>query len=229
MFYGIDPYYLMLVVPATIFALYAQSRVQGTFNRYLQIRNIRGYTGAQIAREILDNNGLYDIRIEMIGGHLSDHYDPRARVVRLSSEVYSGTSVASVGVAAHETGHAIQHQLSYFPLILRNSILPVANIGSMAAIPLAILGLIIGITPLINLGILLFSAVVAFQVVTLPVEFNASSRALEILERRSILSHDELKPTKKVLNAAAMTYVASAAVGIANLLRLVLLSRSRED
>ena len=225
----IDPYYLMLVIPATIFALYAQNRVQGTFNKFLQVRNIRGYTGAEIAREILNSNGLYDVKVEMIGGHLSDHYDPRVKVVRLSSEVYSGTSVASVGVAAHETGHAIQHQMSYFPLVLRNSILPVANIGSMAAIPLAILGFIVGIEPLINLGIILFSAVVAFQLVTLPVEFNASSRALEILETRSLLSRDELNPTKKVLNAAALTYVASAAVGVANLLRLVLLSRSRDD
>jgi hypothetical protein len=222
--WGIDPYYIMLVMPAVLFALYAQSRVQGTFNQYLNVRNIRGYTGAQIAREILDSQGLYDVQVEMIGGHLTDHYDPRTKVVRLSQSVYSSTSVAAVGVAAHETGHAIQHRVSYAPLVFRNSLVPIANIGSHAAIPLAILGLIAGLEPLVNFGIILFTAVVVFQVVTLPVEFNASGRALEILETRGFLSRDELQPTKKVLNAAALTYVAAAAVGIANLLRLVLIA-----
>ncbi|NLY43580.1 MAG: zinc metallopeptidase [Clostridiaceae bacterium] len=223
-FLGIDPYYIMLVVPALLFALYAQSRVQGTFNKYLRLANSRGYTGARIAREILDSQGLYDVRVEMTGGHLTDHYDPRAKVVRLSQSVYSGTSVAAVGVAAHETGHAIQHKLSYAPLAFRNSLVPVASIGSQMAIPLAILGLIVGIESLVQFGIILFTAVVAFQVITLPVEFNASRRALEVLETGGFLSRQELQPAKKVLNAAALTYVAAAAVGVANLLRLILLS-----
>lgn len=228
-YFPLDPYYLMLVVPAVIFALYAQSRIQGTFSKYSRITNINGYTGAQIARSILDSNGLYDVKVEMIPGSLTDHYDPRSKVVRLSQTVYGSTSVAAVGVAAHETGHAIQHQESYAPLALRNSIVPVANIGSRAAIPLAILGLIMGSEFLVNFGIILFSAVVAFQVITLPVEFNASSRALEILETKRFLSREEITPTKKVLNAAALTYVAAAAVGVANLLRLVLLAGRRND
>ncbi|MDK2799884.1 MAG: uncharacterized protein PWP27_1425 [Clostridiales bacterium] len=224
-----DTYYIILVMPALFFALYAQSKVKSTFNKYLNVRNIRGYTGAQIAREILDSQGLHDVRIEMIDGHLSDHYDPRTKVVRLSQSVYANSSVAAIGVAAHETGHAIQHQVSYAPLIFRNSLVPIANIGSTAAIPLAIIGLIVGIEPLVNFGIILFTAVVAFQVITLPVEFNASGRALEILETGGFLSREELKPTKKVLNAAALTYVAAAAVGIANLLRLILIAGIGRD
>ncbi|MGE4282617.1 MAG: zinc metallopeptidase [Clostridia bacterium] len=223
-FWGIDPYYIMLVMPAMLFALYAQNRVQGTFNKYLRIRNIKGYTGAQVARQILDSQGLYDIQVEMTKGHLTDHYDPRSKVVRLSESVYSSTSVGAVGVAAHETGHAVQHQVSYAPLAFRNSLVPIAGLGSSAAIPLAILGLIVGFEPLVYFGILLFTGVVAFQVITLPVEFNASSRALEILETQGILSREEITPTKKVLNAAALTYVASAAVGIANLLRLLMIA-----
>ncbi|WHH59897.1 zinc metallopeptidase [Petroclostridium sp. X23] len=222
--YGIDMYYIILVMPAVLFALYAQSKVQGTFNKYLNVRNVRGYTGAYIAREILDSQGLHDVRVEMTNGHLTDHYDPRSKVVRLSQSVYSSTSVGAVGVAAHETGHAIQHQVSYAPLAFRNSLVPVASLGSSAAIPLAILGLIVGWEPLVYFGIIMFTAVVAFQVITLPVEFNASSRALEILETKGLLSREELVPTKKVLNAAALTYVAAAAVGIANLLRLLLIA-----
>ncbi len=229
LFYGFDSYYIMLVLPAILFALYAQSRVKGTFNKYSQYRNMQGYTGAQIARSILDSQGLSDVRVENVDGHLTDHYDPKSKVVRLSQSVYGSTSVAAIGVAAHETGHAVQHQVSYAPLAFRNSLVPVANIGSQAAIPLAILGLIMRIEPLINFGIVLFSAVVAFQLITLPVEFNASSRALEILETKRILTREELQPTKKVLNAAALTYVAAAAVGIANLLRLVLLSGRRRN
>ena len=228
-YFYIDSYYLMLVVPAMLFALYAQSKVKGTFSKYMQVKNVSGYTGEQIARNILDNNGLYDVRIERVSGHLTDHYDPKAKVVRLSESVYSSASVGAIGVAAHETGHAIQHSVSYAPLIIRNSIVPLANIGSRVAIPLAIIGLIMGAPGygLVNVGIVLFSAVVAFQLVTLPVEFNASNRALAILEDKRMLNRDELKPTKKVLNAAALTYVAAAAVGIANLLRLILLSGRR--
>ncbi len=227
--YGFDMYYLILVLPAMFFALYAQAKVKGTFNKYSQIRNQRGYTGAQIAREILDCQGLHDVKVEGIRGQLTDHYDPRTKVVRLSESVYGSTSVGAIGVAAHETGHAVQHQESYAPLGIRNSILPVANIGSKAGIPLAILGFFLRSNALLYFGIIFFGVVVAFQVITLPVEFNASNRALEILETKGMLSHDELIPTKKVLNAAAMTYVAAAAVGIANLLRLVLLAGRRRD
>ncbi len=227
--YGFDMYYVILVVPAMLFALYAQAKVKGTFSKYSQVRNQRGYTGAQIAREILDSQGLRDVKVEGIRGQLTDHYDPKAKVVRLSESVYGSTSVGAIGVAAHETGHAVQHQVSYAPLGIRNSILPVANLGSKAGIPLAILGFFLGNNALLYFGIIFFGAVVAFQVITLPVEFNASNRALEILETKGLLSLDELIPTKKVLNAAAMTYVAAAAVGVANLLRLVLLAGRRRD
>lgn len=227
--WGIDIYYIMLVMPALLFALYAQNKVQGTFNRYQQLINMRGYTGAQIARKILDSNGLHDVQVELVTGHLTDHYDPRTKVVRLSETVYSSSSVAAIGVAAHETGHAIQHQVSYMPLTVRNRLVPLANLGSRAAFPLAIIGLIAGYEPLVNFGLVLFTAVVAFQLITLPVEYNASNRALSVLESQAILSREELQPTKKVLNAAAMTYVAAAAVGIANLLRLLLISRRRND
>lgn len=224
-----DIYYFILVLPALFFAMYAQSKVKSTFNKYSKYRNSQGHTGAQVARAILDNAGLNDVRVELVQGQLTDHYDPRAKVVRLSQSVHSQTSVAAIGVAAHETGHAIQHDHSYVPLTFRNTILPAANIGSKAAFPLAILGLILGNSSLLGFGIILFTAVVVFQLATLPVEFNASSRALNILENTRLLSIEELKPTKKVLNAAAMTYVASAAVGVANLLRLILLANSRRD
>jgi len=225
-FYGYDPY-LILVIPAVLFALYAQFRVKSTFNKYRKVANMRGLTGRDIAREILDRNGLYDVSVERTGGELTDHYDPRKKVVRLSDAVYSSTSVASIGVAAHETGHAIQHQEGYGPLALRNKIVPVASIGSSAGPYLAILGFVVGWEPLVTAGLILFTIAVAFLILTLPVEFNASSRAIEILETTGILSREEIKPARKVLNAAAMTYVASAAVAVANLVRLILLTSSR--
>lgn len=227
-FYGFDEYYLLLVVPAFIFALYAQFRVKGTFNKYRNQKNRMGYTGADVARAILDANGLTDVNVEMVRGELTDHYDPRTKVVRLSQSVYASTSVAALGVAAHETGHALQHKYGYGPLVLRSTLLPAANIGSTAGPYLAIFGLIFQVDPLIYIGIILYSVAVAFYVITLPVEFNASSRAIESLENIGVLTWDETEPAKKVLRAAAMTYVASAAVAIANLLRLILLAGDRK-
>ncbi len=222
-----DVSYLM-VLPAILIAFYAQFKVSSTFSKYLNRKYSRGMTGAEIARYMLDSNGLNDVKVEAVEGRLSDHYDPRTKVVRLSQDVYSGSSISSIGVAAHETGHAIQHKTSYVPMMLRSSLFPVANIGSMAAFPLILIGLFLGAMGgiFIKLGIIFFSLSVLFQIVTLPVEFNASSRALGILSNNGLLVNDELKSTKKVLNAAAFTYVASALVSVMELLRLVLLSRS---
>lgn len=224
-----DIYYILLVLPAFVFSLYAQFKVKGTFNKYSRIGNMRGLTGAEVARKILSANGLYDVRVEATHGHLTDHYDPSTRVVRLSESVYSDTSVAAIGVAAHETGHAIQHSVGYGPLVLRSGLVPVANIGSSFGPYMAIAGLIFNWPVLTQLGIVLFTLAVAFYIITLPVEFNASSRAIDILESNGILTRDELSPTRKVLNAAAMTYVASAVMAMANLLRLILLSNSKDN
>ncbi len=216
-------YYIILVIPAFIFSLYAQFKVKGTFNKYSRVGNARGLTGADVARQILHSNGLYDVVVEPVAGSLTDHYDPRTKVVRLSETVYSSTSVAAIGVAAHETGHAIQHHSGYALLALRSSLVPVAGIGSSIGPYMAIFGFMFSWPLLIELGIILFAAAVAFYLITLPVEFNASSRAISILESRGVLSAQELVPTKKVLSAAAMTYVASAAVAMANLLHLILM------
>lgn len=223
-----DPTYI-LVIPALIFALIAQCMVKSTFNKYSQVHNRRGVTAAEAARKILDENGLYDVQIERISGSLTDHYDPRANVVRLSDSVYNSTSVAAVGVAAHETGHAIQHAVGYAPIKIRNAILPVAQIGSQAAMPLVLIGLLFSrsLGFLIDIGIIVYIAVVLFQLVTLPVEFNASGRALRILDGSYILENDENRLAKKVLTAAAMTYVAAMFSALTTLLRLILLSNSR--
>jgi len=181
-----------------------------------------------VARLLLDSNGLYDVPVEVVPGRLTDHYDPSKRVMRLSQEVYYGNSVASIGVAAHETGHAIQHKERYVPLVVRNSIVPAVNFGSNASWILFLLGMVFGLKQLIGIGILLFTVVVAFQVITLPVEFNASNRALKVLEYKGILYKDELKGAKSVLSAAAMTYVAAALTSISELIRLILISR-RDD
>jgi Zn-dependent membrane protease YugP len=222
-FYGYDPY-IILVIPAFLFALYAQFKVKNTFNKYRRVMNSRGFTGADVARTILDRNGMHDVVVEPVRGQLTDHYDPRTKVVRLSETVYSSDSVAALGVAAHETGHAIQHNERYAPLALRSSLVPVAGVGSSFGPYLAIFGLILSIDSLVSIGIILYAVAVAFYLVTLPVEFNASSRAIRALETTGILTIDEIGPAKKVLSAAAMTYVASAAVAIASLLRLVLLA-----
>ncbi|MBU5437763.1 zinc metallopeptidase [Tissierella sp. MSJ-40] len=219
--------WMLFVLPALIFASYAQLKISTSFNKYSRVPNGTGYTGAQIARMILDRNGLSDVRIEQVAGQLSDHYDPRSKVVRLSRGVYGGTSIASMSVAAHEVGHAIQHAEGYFPLILRNNIAPIASIGSRFVWILIMLGFII--SPfLLEVGILLYLAVVLFQVVTLPVEFNASSRALYQLEN-GIVSNSEIKPAKEVLRAAALTYVAATLVAIGELLRLLSLSNRRDS
>ena len=228
-YYGGEYYssWILFVLPAMLFASYAQLKISSAFNKYSRISSGTGYTGAQIARMILDRNGLHDVRVEQVGGKLTDHYDPRTKVVRLSSSIYGGNSIASMSVAAHEVGHAIQHAEGYFPLILRNNIAPIANIGSRLVWLFIIIGF--AISPFfIELGIALFLAVVLFQIVTLPVEFNASSRALVQLEN-GIMERDKIKPAKDVLKAAALTYVAATLVAIGELLRLLALTSRRRD
>ena len=222
-----DSYYLLLVVPAMLLALWAQSRVQSTYRKYSQIRSFRGMTADQVARSILDANGLTQVRVDRIPGNLTDHYDPRTKVVRLSDTVYGSSSIAAIGVAAHEVGHACQHAAAYGPLTLRNAIIPVTNLGSRLSIPLILVGLLLGNNSLALLGVLLFSLVAVFQLITLPVEFNASSRALQTLGSRGILEGEELAGARKVLTAAALTYVAALVVSLAQLLRLTLIVGNR--
>lgn len=224
MFY-IDIYYIVLIVPTIILSLIAQVKVSSTFNKYSTIRNSKGLTGAQVARRILDANGLTHVAVKPINGNLTDNYNPLDKTVNLSESVYNSTSVAALGVAAHESGHAVQHATSYGPLSFRTAIFPVVRISSAAAIPLAMLGFIFGFEPLVSIGIILFAAVVLFHVITLPVEFNASRRAIYVLENYGILTPEENSGAKKVLSAAAMTYLASALTAIANLIRLILISR----
>ena len=226
MFYPFDHYYLILVVPALLFAAWAQAQVSGAYNRYSRVRVSRGMTGAMAARRILDDNGLTGVRVERVAGKLSDHYDPGERVVRLSAGVYDSGSVASLGVAAHECGHAVQHATHYAPLTFRNAIIPITNFGSKLSIPLIIVGLFLSGT-LVDIGLLLFSLVAVFQLVTLPVEFNASSRALATLENGNFLDRRELEGARKVLRAAALTYVAALLVSVAQLMRLILLFGNR--
>lgn len=219
--------YGFILLPAILIAMYAQTKVKTTFNKYLRINSLSGLNGYQVARTILDRNGLYDVRIEHTSGELTDHYDPRKRILRLSTKVYSGTSVASIGVAAHEAGHAIQHANNYSPLEFRNLIFPLASFGSNFTWILIILGFLLNLTPFIDAGILLFTFVVIFQIITLPVEFNASKRALYNLEN-GILYKEELKPVKKVLDAAALTYVAATLVAVMQLARLILIRGDRD-
>jgi Zn-dependent membrane protease YugP len=218
----------ILLIPAMIFAFYAQAKVGSTFKKYLRVKSRKGLTGAQAARRILDSNGLTNVPIQMIGGRLSDHYDPRKRVVSLSPDVYNSSSIASISVAAHEIGHAIQHSNGYAPLVVRNTIAPVVSVVSNLAWPLALIGLAMGSLGLFDLGILFYTGAVLFQAVTLPVEFNASRRAVTEMEALGIIDKSERKSAKKVLSAAAMTYVAAMAVAIANLLRLLVLRGSRD-
>jgi Zn-dependent membrane protease YugP len=212
--------YGLLIIGFLICAI-ASWNVNATFKRYEKVASSRGWTAAQVARQILDDNGLQMIRIEQVNGNLTDHYDPSANVVRLSDSVYHSSSVAAIGVAAHECGHAVQHAQEYVPIKIRQAIIPVTQIGSHAWYIVFILGLILSARPLIYLGILLFSLIVVFQFVTLPVEFNASSRALKTLDTCHILEGDELNGARKVLTAAAMTYVASLANSILQLVRLL--------
>ncbi|MBQ8279635.1 MAG: zinc metallopeptidase [Roseburia sp.] len=228
-YYGFDWTYLLVLIGAII-CMIASANVKSTFNRYSKQRSMTGMTGAEAASRILNHAGIYDVTIQHISGELTDNYNPKQKTLNLSDAVYNATSVAAIGVAAHECGHALQHHQGYAPLNIRSAIVPAANIGSKLAWPLILIGLFItsdtGVL-FINIGIIAFSLAVIFQLVTLPVEFNASSRALVLLEDCGILSESELPSTKKVLSAAALTYVASAASGILQLLRLILLTNNR--
>ncbi len=232
-FYGyyFDPTYILVIIGAAI-CLIASARVKSTFHKYDRVRSMSGMTGVQAAERILHSAGIYDVQVRHISGDLTDHYDPRNKTLSLSDSTYSSASVAAVGVAAHECGHAIQHQRNYAPLSVRSAIVPLANFGSFAAWPLIVIGLFITSstgTLLINIGIICFSLAVLFQLVTLPVEFNASSRAVRILGETGILGEEELRGTRKVLKAAALTYVAGAASAILQLLRLLILTGGRRD
>ena len=229
MFYY-DSTYILVVIGAVI-CLLASGRVNRTFSRYARVLNHSGITGREAAERILHASGIYDVSVQRVSGNLTDHYDPRSKILRLSDATYHQASVAAIGVAAHECGHAIQHASGYLPLAVRGSLVPIANFGSMAAWPLILIGLFMnGSTAslFINIGILAFSGSVLFQLVTLPVEFDASSRAIQILGNTGILYGDEIRQTRKVLNAAAMTYVAAAAASILSLLRLILLFGGRD-
>ena len=229
--YYFDPTYILIII-AAIISLIAQWRVNSAFSKYSRVASMSGMTGAQAARMILQSNGINDVSVQRISGKLTDHYNPSTKVLNLSESVYGSTSVAAIGVAAHECGHAIQHARGYFPLSLRTALVPVANIGSQLSWVFIIVGAILSFNQtLITIGIIMFSAAVLFQLVTLPVEFNASARALEQLESNGILFRDEVSQTRKVLSAAALTYVAAAATAILQLLRLIILfgGRGRRD
>lgn len=222
-----DYYYIVLVLPAVILSLFAQAKVKSTYGKYARISNFRRITGAQAAANVLNHYGITNVRIEQCSGKLSDHYDPRANVIRLSPEVFSGASIASIGIACHEAGHAAQHAQNYMPIKIRNAVLPVANIGSSAGVLLAVMGFFLGFGLLTDIGIILFASVVVFQLVTLPIEFNASSRALKVIDETGMLQGDEQTGAKKVLSAAAMTYVASLLVSLMSLIRLILRTNRR--
>lgn len=228
-FYGFDPT-MIILIPAILFTIYAQGKVKSSFGRYLRVPARGGYTGFQVARALLDQHGLHYIPIEFASSHLGDHYDPKSQVLRLSGEVYHGSSIASISVAAHEVGHAIQHANGYAPLSLRNMVFPVARFGSSAAWYFIIIGLIMpSLGVLMDIGILLFGAAVIFQIITLPVEFNASSRALKLLSSNGFIIGEEKRGAETVLRAAALTYVAAMASGIAQMARLILIrNRSRD-
>lgn len=218
-----DPTFLILI-PGLALAMYAQFKVQSTFSRYAKVRAESGLTGAQVAKRLLEDAGIYDVNVEMTEGRLSDHFDPRKKALRLSPDVYSGASLASLGVAAHETGHAMQHARGYLPLGIRAAFVPVAQFGSTLAFPLFFIGFIFRAQWMLYVGIWLFMAVVVFQLVTLPVEFNASSRALQSLQAGGYVSTQEARSAKKVLDAAALTYVAAALMGLLQLIRLLILA-----
>lgn len=229
MFY--DPTYILVMIGVVI-CLLASAKMNSTFSKYSRVRSHSGMTGKEAAEALLHREGIYDVRVEYVAGNLTDHYDPRSKVLRLSDATYQQTSVAAIGVAAHECGHAIQHARGYTPLSIRSALVPVANFGSSIAWPLIIIGLIMNSQTsqlFLNLGVIAFSMAVLFQIVTLPVEFNASRRALKILGNTGMLYPDEVRETRKVLTAAALTYVAGAASAILQLLRLIMISNSRRD
>ena len=214
-----DYYYIILVVPAIILSLIAQANVKGTYSKFAKIANRQGLTGAMAAERVLSYYGIQNVRIEQVGGKLTDHYDPRSNVIRLSPQVFAGSSIASVGIACHE---AAQHAGNYIPIKIRNKILPVANIGSSVGIWMALFGYILGFGILVNIGIILYAFVTVFQLVTLPIEFNASARAMRVIDETGMLYESEQKGARKMLTAAAMTYVAALLTSIASLLRLIL-------
>ena len=226
-YYSSDIYYILILIPIMIFATVAQIKVKTAFNRYSKQASLRGLTGMQAAEEVLRLNGVTGVQIEYVSGNLTDHYDPRTNTIRLSDGVYSSASIAAVGVAAHEAGHAVQYAKNYAPVRFRTAIIPLTRIGSNLSWPLLVLGLIFNMFSLFVLGIIFFSLCTFFQLVTLPVEFNASHRALDALSKGGILTSEELKGAKKVLTAAALTYVAALAVSLVQLLRYVLIAASR--
>ncbi len=228
-YFYFDYYYLILVVPALLLAIWAQVQVKTTYRKYSRVPNSRGMTGAYAAQAVLNFYGITDVRIERVSGNLTDHYDPRSNVIRLSDGVYNSSTVAAIGIACHEAGHAAQHAENYAPIKIRNAIIPVCNIGSTIGIPLALIGWIFSFSILIYVGLGLYAAVFIFQVATLPVEFNASRRAIKVIDETQLLRDDEIGGAKKVLAAAAMTYVASMIVSLANLLRLLLRFSNRRD
>ena len=217
-----DYYYIILVIPAMILSLWAQHKVKSTYKKYSQVSNTKRITGAQAAQIVLSSYGISDVNIECIPGELTDHYAPKAKSIRLSKDVFSGSSIAAIGVACHEAGHAAQHAEAYLPIKIRNLMIPVCNIGSMLGVPLALVGYFFGFQSLISIGLLLYAAIALFHVVTLPVELNASHRAIRVISDNNLLFDDEQAGARKVLIAAAMTYVASMIVALANLLRLFL-------
>lgn len=225
-YYGIDYLYLILVLPAIILSLIASASVKSTFSKYSGFSTI--YSGADAARKVLEANGVFNVRVERVSGHLTDHFDPKTNVIRLSDSVYDSYSISAVGVAAHEAGHAVQHAKGYSPIKIRTAIYPICNLGSRLSIPLLLVGLIFNLSYLTNLGIIFFAVALAFQLVTLPVEFNASARALKAVKDYDILTDEtQVKGAKKVLTAAAMTYIASFLVSLGQLLRLLIISNNR--
>jgi len=228
MFYFGDSTFILLI-PAILFSLYAQTKISGTFQKYSRVASRSGYTASDVARRILDMNGLQNVRIERIRGSLTDHYDPRHHVLRLSDTVHNSTSIAALGVAAHEAGHAVQHSTGYVPLFMRNTIAPIASFGSSMSWILIMAGLFMQWFELIQIGIIFFLAVVVFHLITLPVEFNASKRAVAMLTDSGVITRDEVAPARKVLSAAALTYVAAALTAVLQLLRFVLLANRRRN
>ncbi len=226
-YFWYDSTYILVII-AFFLSMFASFGVKATYAKYSKVRNHSAMTGSMAARKILDMNGLYQVRIERVSGNLTDHYDPKANVIRLSESVYDSDSVAAIGVAAHESGHAVQHATNYAPIGIRNALVPVVNIGTSLSMPLFIIGLILGFVQLAYVGVILFSLALLFQLVTLPVEFNASRRAIKILDSGNLLYDDEIKGAKKVLTAAAMTYVAATASTALQLLRLLLILK-RDD
>ena len=228
-FFGIDITYIIFIIPALLFGIWAQISVQSAFSKYSRVPSARGYTGAEVAKLLLEQNGIYDVTIRHISGSLTDNFNPREKTLNLSDDVYNSTSVAAIGVAAHETGHAIQHAVGYRPIKWREAIIPVTQLGSWAYFPIILLGIVFSSQTLVNVGILLFATIALFQLVTLPVEFNASNRAIATLENNGILYGNEITGAKAVLRAAALTYVAALVSSLAQLLRLLVIFGGRRN